>query len=186
MSKLSWMCAVDDCENPKLTGLGVCASHAAVARKEKRQASKPVAKAAPLRRVPVQRYSEKQVDIVSKLHELYEMMDAQGREEQGGILHCSAYPNHVGLNENTGPVDHSHTISQDRCKKLGHPEWIYAEWNIEYSSRIAHEEWDHYKPEFLNHANFSSRMAILKQYDPHDYDRRMEIWAAHNQPKATV
>lgn len=181
--KLPWQCTEPDCESPKMGGLEVCASHASIERRERREASKPVKAARPLRRVPVQRYSEKQVDIKMELNATYEFLDNMVSQQDGGRIHCKAYPL---LHEGNTTIDHSHTVSQDRCKKLGHPEWIYAEWNIEHCSRMAHEEWDRYKPEFLNHVNFSSRMGILRLHDPHDYDRRMEIWAKVNKPKETV
>lgn len=178
MSVVPGYCKRDGCESPA-GRTGFCESCLKGLRDIQRDLNRPVKPVKPLRRVPVQKYSEKQVDIEVRLREVYEMMDGQAMDSWG-YLHCAAYPEYSSF---AIPIDHSHTISRDRCKKLGHPEWIYAEWNIEHCSRKAHEEWDHYKPEFLNHANFSRRMGILKQYDPHDYDRRMEIWAAANPVK---
>lgn len=61
MSLLNGYCRIEGCENPA-GRTGICESHLHVTRKEKRQASRPVAKAAPLRRMPVQRLSEKRVE----------------------------------------------------------------------------------------------------------------------------
>lgn len=136
----------------------------------------------PLKRVSVKRVSDKQADINERLIEVYEMMD---REAAGihGWLTCSAYP-HVCSDIQI--IDHSHTISRDRCKKLGKPELIYDPDNIQHCSRVAHEEWDNYSPKMLKHANWQKRIDFIKLHDPHDYERRMEIWALHNKPEVTI
>lgn len=61
MSRAPGYCRIEGCENPA-GRTGICESHLHVTRKEKRQASRPVAKAAPLRRMPVQKLSEKRVE----------------------------------------------------------------------------------------------------------------------------
>lgn len=176
-------CQYQHCTNYRASkGMPYCHTHLKGLRDLERDLNKPEKKSKPLRRPPVQRYSEKQVDIKIKLHEVYELMDNHARGP-GGMISCSAYSH---LNDVNSIIDHSHTISQDRCKKLGKPELIYDIKNIEHCSREAHEEWDHYKPAFLKHRNCWSRMEYLSIHDPHDYDRRMLIWAAHNPTKETV
>lgn len=177
-------CSVPGCERWALSTSEFCMSHIQTARKEKRSDSQPTAKQRPLKKSFVKKVSDKQADINAELQATYEFLDNMVSQQDGMNIKCKAYPELY--RESNSIIDHSYTISRDRCKKLGHPEWIYAEWNIEHCSRTAHEEWDHYKPEFLNHANYERRMSILRVYDPHDYERRLEIWALVNKAKTTV
>lgn len=177
MSLLPGYCSYDGCESPREGRTEYCSSHNKGLRDLQRDLARPVKPAKSLRRVPVQKISEKQQDILTRLHEVYERMDAMERAEHGGILVCYAYSDLTDMNT---IIDHSHTISRDRCKKLGAPELIYDSANIEYVSRKAHEEWDNYEPAFLKHANFQKRMDFIKKHDEHDYERRMAIWAKHN------
>lgn len=183
LSKLPHVCKYEDCESPREGSTDFCASHNSILRRIARDLKKPVKPATPLRRMPVQKISEKQIDITQKLNEVYEMMDAAAREEGGGWLTCSAYPM---LNERDMIMDHSHTISRARCKQLGKPELIYDPANIEHLSRQAHNEWDAYSSAMIHHANWQKRMDYIKLHDQHDYDRRMLIWAEHNPTTTTI
>lgn len=183
MSLLPGYCQMDGCERPKVSRMDYCESHLKGLRDIARDLSKPVKQPKPLRRMPVQKISEKHVRITERLHDVYESMDEEARRNLGHIV-CKAYPREY--NEHNAIVDHSHTISRARCKQLGMPELIYDPGNIEHCSRVAHTEWDNYSPEIVKHANFQKRMEYIKQYDMHDYERRMAIWAAANKPKETV
>lgn len=185
MSKLAWMCEQDNCELPKEGRTSFCSGHNKMIRDIARDLSKPVKQPKPLRRMPVQKISEKHVRITERLHDVYEAMDEEERSKNGGCyIVCQAYPREY--NDHNAIIDHSHTISRARCKQLGKPELIYDPANIEHCSRQAHTEWDNYSPEIVKHANFQKRMDYIKQYDMHDYERRMAIWAAANRPKETV
>lgn len=183
--KLHWMCELDEpCERRKEGTTNGCAFHNAAARKEKRMDSQPTVSARPLKRMPVKKVSDKQADINAELRATYEFLDNMVSQQDGMNIKCKAYPNLYS--ESNSIIDHSHTISRDRCKKLGKPELIYDPANIEHCSRVAHEEWDNYSPKMLKHANWQKRMDFIKLHDHHDYERRMEIWALHNPAKATI
>lgn len=173
------ICIADGCESYKEGRTDYCPRHNHAMRKLSRDLQRQSEK----RVVPISKMSRKQVDITARLHEVYEMMDNEVREENGGILVCSAYPY---MNEHTDTIDHSHTISRARCHQLGKPELIYDPENIEHCARIPHLQWDDYHPDFCLHANFQKRMDYIKQHDQHDWERRMAIWASVNKPKETV
>lgn len=175
-------CTIPGCDRWALSTSPYCMSHLQAQSKEKRMDSQPTVAQRPLKRMPVKKVSDKQGDILLKLVEVYERMDEEARGINGWIV-CGAYP-HVC--SEMAIIDHSHTISRDRCKKLGKPELIYDPANIEHCSRVAHEEWDNYSPKMLKHANWQKRMDFIKLHDPHDYERRMEIWALHNKPEVTI
>lgn len=59
--KLKWMCSEPDCERPA-TRTGKCESHESIARKEKREASKPVKQQKPLKRTSIKKVSDKRKD----------------------------------------------------------------------------------------------------------------------------
>lgn len=83
------------------------------------------------------------------------------------ITQCAAYP-FISWN------DHDHTISQARCKQLGKTELIWDVQNIEFSSRLAHNEWESYGSGcFEEHANVLTRMLYLKRHDPERFEKRM-------------
>lgn len=173
-------CIEPGCDRWALSTSPYCMSHLQAQSKEKRMDSQPTVAQRPLKRGSVKRVSDKQADINDRLHEVYEMLDAEMKHEWGGLI-CTAYP--MG---DYYLIDHSHTISRDRCKKLGKPELIYDPDNIQHCSRVAHEEWDNYSPKMLRHANWQKRMDFIKLHDQHDWERRMGVWALHNKPEVTI
>jgi len=79
---------------------------------------------------------------------------------------CEAYPELLA-------VDHDHTISQARCKQLHKTELIWNPDGIEFSSRIAHSEWESYRSgRFEEHANVIKRMLFVKKHDPEGFRKR--------------
>lgn len=101
-----------------------------------------------------------QSQIQTRLSNVYKIMEIQHN--------CTAYPN---LQAN----DHDHTISQARCKQLHKTELIWDINNIEFSSRLAHNEWESYKSgEFEEHENCYSRMIFTKKHDQERFEKRMQ------------
>ena len=81
---------------------------------------------------------------------------------------CAAYPD-LMANE------HDHTISQFRCKQLGKTELIWDPDNVEFSSRIAHNEWESYRgKDFEDHQNVVRRMKYVKKHDPEGFEKRYQ------------
>ncbi len=81
---------------------------------------------------------------------------------------CKAYPD---LEAN----DFDHTISQSRCKELGKTELIWNPDNMEFSSRIAHMEWERYRSGvFEEHQNVVRRMLFVKKHDPEGFEKRYQ------------
>lgn len=81
---------------------------------------------------------------------------------------CAAYP-HLMAN------DHDHTISQARCKTLGKTELIWDPDNVEFSSRIAHKEWESYRgKDFEDHQNVVRRMLFVRKHDPEGFEKRYQ------------
>lgn len=58
MDKLPWQCEVDQCENPRMGTLTMCASHLQALRKDKRELSKPVKERKSLKKVSDKRKPE--------------------------------------------------------------------------------------------------------------------------------
>jgi hypothetical protein len=132
---------------------------------------------------PIAKISPKQEVVNENLRTVYSRMDTIALFEVG-FKRCSAYPE---MTEHYCRLDHSHIVSRDRCKKLGHPEWIYDIDNIVFHCRRAHIEWEQFHDgKFIKHVNFQKMMDFIKERDPHDWERRMEIVVALTRPKDTV
>lgn len=75
---------------------------------------------------------------------------------------------------NTKANDCDHTIPQKRCKELNRTELIWDAKNFVPSCRKCHTEWESYgSGEFYKHRNFSERMAVVFDYDPETYIKRL-------------
>lgn len=69
--------------------------------------------------------------------------------------------------------DHDHTISQARCKQLHKTELIWDQYNIEFSERQTHTEWESYRSgSFEEHSNVIKRMLFVKKHDREGFMKR--------------
>lgn len=176
-------CFLCQSPNPQLSKDARKATVKASQALEKKKAAQTRAKEKSRLKARIKPVSDKQKEINFLLKICYEAMDEKAREGTG-YLTCQAYPDQC---EDMTIIDHSHIVSRDRCKKLGHPEWIYDPRNIVYHSRKAHVEWERFHDgKFMNHCNFPAMMAFIRERDPHDWDRRMEVVVALTRPKETV
>ena len=71
-------------------------------------------------------------------------------------------------------VDHSHIISQSKCKMLQRTELIYDPSNWFRSCRKCHEIWEKKKSkEFGNLKNIDELLTFLEANDPEEYKKRI-------------
>lgn len=90
---------------------------------------------------------------------------------------CDAYP-YLNWNE------HDHTISQQRCKQLHKTELIWSIDNIEFSSRLAHTEWERLKSGLWeDHENCIKRMKYVALHDSETFEKRMAAMSDYQKMK---
>lgn len=78
-----------------------------------------------------------------------------------------------GVNCQTSPCDHDHSISQKRCKELHKAELIYDPENWVISCRACHSEHESWKSGLNQlHKNYTKRMEYMKKHDPEGYRAR--------------
>ena len=71
-------------------------------------------------------------------------------------------------------IEHSHIISQKRCKELHITEMIWQPLNWTDSCRDCHTDWEGYKSgKFAEHRNVFKTMSVLKAYDPEAFRKRI-------------
>lgn len=108
--------------------------------------------------------SKKQQAINESLRKTYNFIDATREPKCTG---CGSY---------TKPLSRSHTISQDRCKKIGKTELIWDKGNLEFEcftdSDSCHRIWENGTPEQKRGLlNFESKLAYIKKHDEELYQR---------------
>jgi hypothetical protein len=73
-------------------------------------------------------------------------------------------------------TEHSHIISQARCKLLHKTELIWSRENWFFSCRSCHMEWEAIKGgRWINFNNVTRLLAVLKRHDPEGYEKRMQV-----------